>query len=237
MDKPDLKRIVYNAAYEYCNGEDRCKDCGCWAFTGRHEDDCHYGKIIALVALLDIKETGQVDLRDALPESKEEILAKADWIAEHYTYVISTTDNGDGFGKSEGDCVEMPIIVVEGTDEDDCVENLKRAASIIIAAMLKNGDTPPAPGSQPEDSSVNSGDLPKVTDFPPMPKCKPPKPEGGHYVDRLTANANDFDSIVSDMIKELATIQTCTEGHKFVANSHEYPCPLCLLGEVREHLS
>ncbi len=37
--------------------------------------------------------------------------------------------------------------------------------------------------------------------------------------------------------KELANIQTCLEGHKYYANSHEYPCPLCRLEHSRGALA
>jgi hypothetical protein len=54
---------------------------------------------------------------------------------------------------------------------------------------------------------------------------------------RLTANAEDFDGIIMDILKKLATIQTCKKGHKFVANSHEYPCPWCIIDKTKSKLS
>jgi hypothetical protein len=62
------------------------------------------------------------------------------------------------------------------------------------------------------------------------------KPKQEDFQDRLTANAEDFDGIVSDMLKKLAEIQTCKQGHQFVAKSHEYVCPSCQLDKIKGHL-
>lgn len=120
--------------------------------------------------------------------------------------------------------------------------------------------------------------LPVVNDYPPMPKCKPPKPEVleeemfalhdvlsnpkeikiesvEQIIERMIHDGDlrehDFNyafvCCVEDdlgfyqqscefLVKELAEIQTCKEGHRFVAKSHEYICPLCQLDEVRKHL-
>jgi len=62
--------------------------------------------------------------------------------------------------------------------------------------------------------------------------------DGGKEIQtRLTANAEDFDSIIVDILKKLATIQTCEKGHQFVANSHEYVCPWCVIEKTRNKLS
>ncbi len=307
-----------------------------------------------------------------------DILAKAKDIAEHYTYCISTdTSDNDDTEKSKGDCVEIEAIVATGYDSEDCLINLKKYATVVVATMLEMGGKPPAPGSylygygkypiniddvtEEEESSLKDNicpdcsgvgllegpcgggsinvmcangkckarfnfiwpftpqrltygiakldalrSLPPVTEFPPMPKCKPPKAEdedtcdsclykvdadGGdgiscihvhrtgctldyqscswyetdretkiesidQIIDKLTEDGDfrkgEFDypyicfedddlgfyqQACTFLIEALAEIQTCKKGHKFVAKSHEYVCPLCQLDEVRKHLS
>lgn len=39
------------------------------------------------------------------------------------------------------------------------------------------------------------------------------------------------------LIMQLAEIQTCKEGHKFVAKSHEHVCPWCQIDKTKEMLS
>lgn len=185
-NKPDLKRIIYNATYEYGNGEDRCRDCGCYAFSGRHEDGCHYGKIAALVASLDIKEIEnmgglpQVMETPPMPKCKPPKL-ETELTCDSCIYKIDA-DGGSGIS---------------------CNHTCRTGCSLDYKAC----------------SWYKTEDI-----------CK-----GIQH--RLTANAEDFDGIIMDILKELATIQTCKEGHKFVANSHEYPCPWCIIEKTRNQLS
>ena len=198
--KPTLRDIVYRATYEYFNGEDVCKECTKYAFQGTHDEGCHYGKLMELVELLELKDTGQVDLRDALPE-----------VTETLPEVTETPPMPKCKPPEPEDEEELTC--------DDCVYKLDSDGGSFISCshINRTGCT----------LTYN-----KCVYFGPIKV-----PTGEHYVDRLTANANDFDSIVADMIKELATIQTCENGHKFVANSHEYVCPWCTINKVREILS
>ena len=101
-------------------------------------------------------------------------------------------------------------------------------------------------------------------DIPPMPKCKPPKPEaevitidflsditnrlemdgdlraGRHFRNYRCMSDDDlgfYQQACEFLIQKLAEIQTCKEGHKFIAKSHEYVCPLCRLDTIKNHLS
>ena len=106
--------------------------------------------------------------------------------------------------------------------------------------------------------------LPKVTDFPPMPKCKPPKPEFPKEIEIETVSfiigkmiadgdlrEGEFDEpyiyqkgddlgfyqqACEFLLKKVDRIKTCENGHEYVANSHEYPCPLCTLKYIRNKL-
>jgi len=37
----------------------------------------------------------------------------------------------------------------------------------------------------------------------------------------------EYEEMENDLIYLKAKIQTCKNGHKYLADSHEYPCPIC----------
>ena len=71
------------------------------------------------------------------------ILKRAREIAERYQVVIGHEDN-EYFGRG----LELPGAMDDGKTPDECVTNTREAMVAMVAYMLEEGRTPPAPASE-----------------------------------------------------------------------------------------
>lgn len=72
------------------------------------------------------------------------MLQKARPIAAQYTAVLEPYERGEFRGRT----LELPYVMGFGKTVDACVENLREATAVVIASMLKMGETPPTPATR-----------------------------------------------------------------------------------------
>jgi predicted RNase H-like HicB family nuclease len=80
------------------------------------------------------------------------VLKRARQIADRYQVVISHED-GEYYGRG----LELPGAMDDGTTPDECVTNTREAMVAMVAYMLEEGRTPPAPaleGARTEQVNV-----------------------------------------------------------------------------------
>jgi predicted RNase H-like HicB family nuclease len=220
---------------------------------------------------------------------ENQIWAKAEIIAKRYNIRIEENVVLGYVANSQ----EMPCVWADGKTLANCLASSIRAHTVAVATMLEFGNEPPIPMKDRPlgeynkidivlhdvDTTVNAGGLPQVKEFPPMPKCKPPKEEvleeemfalndmlecpkeikiesTLQIIEQINRDGDlrehefEEENICCEgddlgfyqqsccfLLEKLAVVQTCKDGHKFVAKSHEYVCPYCVIENIKRNLS
>jgi hypothetical protein len=47
-------------------------------------------------------------------------------------------------------------------------------------------------------------------------------------LDKYYQTVDAFHALMGQFEQHITSIQTCSKGHKYIADSYEYPCPLCI---------
>jgi predicted RNase H-like HicB family nuclease len=80
-----------------------------------------------------------------------DILAQARKVAQHYQIVVSYED-GEYYGRG----VELPGAGDDGKTPAECISNTREALVTMVAYLLEQGETPPAPASEEKrDQQIN----------------------------------------------------------------------------------
>lgn len=81
-----------------------------------------------------------------------QILDDARQIAARYRIVLQPQDDGGYLGY----CLEMPLVMGDGVDADECVATTRDAIVGVVAYMLEQGEIPPAAADdERRDQQVN----------------------------------------------------------------------------------
>jgi len=82
----------------------------------------------------------------------EQHLAPAREVASQYTILLETVDAGGFRGRS----LELPFVMGFGETAEACIDDVRGSLAVAIGAMLRDGETPPAPAREGKrDDQVN----------------------------------------------------------------------------------
>jgi len=213
MDKPSLRDVIYLACYEYFNGEDRCKGCGHYAWQGTHRDDCHYGKLFEQAKSLEadppkIQNAGGLPQVTDVPPMPECKPPKSEDSNDEGCDTCTYVLEADGWSG----------LTCTHSSRTGCTGHYQACDFYEDKSELKIESA-----DQIIDKLIADGDL-REDEFDTAFVCS----DGdilGFYQQGCEL-----------LLKELAEIQTCKNGHRFIAKSHEYVCPLCMLDKIRNLL-